>query len=351
MAYIGREPQIGNFQICDAISTVNAQAAYTMQVSSVDVLPETANHMIVSLNGVIQKPNSSYTVSGATITFASNLVTGDVINFIQILGSVLDLGVPSDDTVTAAKLSSNAVTTVKILDANVTVAKMAANSVDSDQYVDGSIDTAHIANDQITLAKMASGTDGNIISYDASGNPVAVATGNDGQVLTSAGAGAVPTFETLPVGGITEIDQFRLTATTNAATDAVVTSNWERVDTDGWGNIGTGLTNSSGVFSFPSTGIYLILFQANFTIGANEASAFFILQTTSDNSTYNNAASAIGSGSSGQLSAGNQFILDVTNVSNDKFRFSTASFASGTNLQGDSNNNNTCFSVTRIGDT
>jgi hypothetical protein len=105
MAYIGREPQIGNFQICDAISTVNDQAAYTMQVSSVDVLPESANHMIVSLNGVIQKPNSSYTVSGATITFASNLVTGDVINFIQILGNVLDLGVPSDGTVTSAKIT------------------------------------------------------------------------------------------------------------------------------------------------------------------------------------------------------------------------------------------------------
>ena len=53
----------------------------------------------------------------------------------------------------------------------------------------------------VTLAKMAPGTDGNIISYDASGNPVAIATGNDGQVLTSAGAGAQPAFETLPAGG------------------------------------------------------------------------------------------------------------------------------------------------------
>jgi hypothetical protein len=57
-----------------------------------------------------------------------------------------------------------------------------------------------VPDDAITLAKMAPGTDGNIISYDTSGNPVAVATGNDGQVLTSAGAGAVPTFETLPAG-------------------------------------------------------------------------------------------------------------------------------------------------------
>ena len=52
-----------------------------------------------------------------------------------------------------------------------------------------------VADDAITLAKMASGTDGNIISYDASGNPVAIATGTDGQVLTSAGAGAPPAFE------------------------------------------------------------------------------------------------------------------------------------------------------------
>jgi hypothetical protein len=114
MAYIGTKPTIGNFQICDAISVVNGQAAYTMQVGSVNVIPQSANHMIVSLNGTIQKPNSSFTVSGSTITFASNLATGDVIDFIQILGDVLDLGVPSDATVTAAKIGANAVTAAKL---------------------------------------------------------------------------------------------------------------------------------------------------------------------------------------------------------------------------------------------
>ena len=82
---------------------MNGQAAYTMQVSSVNVTPESANHMLVSLNGILQKPNSSFTVSGSTITFASNLATGDVIDFIMLLGNVLDLGVPSDATVTDAK--------------------------------------------------------------------------------------------------------------------------------------------------------------------------------------------------------------------------------------------------------
>ena len=114
MAYIGTKPTIGNFQICDAISVVNGQAAYTMQVGSVNVIPQSANHMIVSLNGTIQKPNSSYTVSGSTITFASNLATGDVIDFIQILGDVLDLGVPSDGTVTTAKLADSSVSLAKL---------------------------------------------------------------------------------------------------------------------------------------------------------------------------------------------------------------------------------------------
>ena len=114
MAYIGTKPTVGNFQICDAISVVNGQAAYTMQVGSVNVIPQSANHMIVSLNGTIQKPNSSYTVSGSTITFASNLVTGDVIDFIQILGDVLDLGVPSDATVTTAKVADGAITSAKL---------------------------------------------------------------------------------------------------------------------------------------------------------------------------------------------------------------------------------------------
>ena len=107
MAYIGKTPVVGNFQVCDAISVVNGQAAYTMQISSADVEPESANHMLVSLNGILQKPGSSYTISGATITFASNLATGDSIDFIMLLGNVLDIGEPSDATVTNPKLAAN----------------------------------------------------------------------------------------------------------------------------------------------------------------------------------------------------------------------------------------------------
>ena len=67
---------------------------------------------------------------------------------------------------------------------------------------DGIISEAKLAADAVSLAKMKAGTDGNIISYDASGNPVAIATGSDGQVLTSAGAGAPPAFEAAAAGGV-----------------------------------------------------------------------------------------------------------------------------------------------------
>ena len=163
MAYIGKEPTVGNFQKCDALNA-SATADYTLQVGSSNVSPESVNHMIVSLNGVIQSPTTAYTVSGSTLSFASALTSNDTIDFVMLLGNVLDIGTPSDDTV--------------------------------------------------TLAKMASGTDGNIISYDTSGNPVAVATGTDGQVLTSSGAGAVCAFEDAPGGGkIGQVLQAVVTAT------------------------------------------------------------------------------------------------------------------------------------------
>ena len=114
MSYIGREPQIGNFQMCDAISVVNNQAAYTMQVGGVAVIPNGNFNVICSLNGVIQKAGTSFTISSSTISFSQNLVTGDVIDFILILGSVLDLGVPSDGTVTTGKIADNAVTSAKL---------------------------------------------------------------------------------------------------------------------------------------------------------------------------------------------------------------------------------------------
>ena len=108
MAYLGRQPVLGNFVKLDAISVVNGQAAYTMQNNSVNFTDySTVNQFLVSLNGTIQAPTSSFTVSGSTLTFASNLSTGDVIDFIIVFGNSLSAGTPTDNTVTAAKLNND----------------------------------------------------------------------------------------------------------------------------------------------------------------------------------------------------------------------------------------------------
>ena len=100
---------------------------------------------------------------------------------------------------------------------------MAIIKVITPSVTDANITTAKVTDNAITLAKMASGTDGNIISYDASGDPVAVATGSDGQVLTSTGAGSPPVFEDAGGGGLvlqvvstTKTDTFTTTSTTFA---------------------------------------------------------------------------------------------------------------------------------------
>ena len=105
MAYIGKQPQIGNYIKCDAITT-SATTTFNLTSGGVAVYPQTATNCIVSLNGIIQAPTDAYTISGSTIVFASALTTSDVIDFITVLGDVLSIGTPTNGTVTTASLAS-----------------------------------------------------------------------------------------------------------------------------------------------------------------------------------------------------------------------------------------------------
>jgi len=333
MAYIGKEPIVGNFQVCDAISVVNGQAAYTMQVSSTNVVPESANHMLVSLNGILQKPNSSFTVSGSTITFASNLATGDVIDFIMLLGNVLDIGTPSDSTVTDAKANF------------VSTSSAAGLQIKGDGTTDGTLQLncrvnshgiklkspPHSAGQSYTLTfpSTAPATD-KILQTDSSG------------VLSFVDAG----------GGITMADQFRLSASQSGGTNGIITSNLERVDSDGFGQLGTGMTLSSGVFSFPSTGIYLIIATAKILV-INDDDAQLYVKTTTDNSNFTDALlidAGLPSGGAYHSACGS-FIFDVTDTSTHKFHLLTSSMASGSYLIGNTNRNETHVTIIRLGDT
>ena len=154
--------------------------------------------------------------------------------------------------------------------------------------------------------------------------------------------------------GITMADSWRLSANTNQGTDADVTTNWERVDSDGFNYIGTGLTESSGIFSFPQTGIYLIIFSARIDADAGERLCDFILKTTTDNSTYDDASIATVHNRGGSDAFGvstNTFIFDATNITTHKFKFSTSSFGGTSNLVGNTDRTDTGFTVIRLGDT
>jgi hypothetical protein len=188
----------------------------------------------------------------------------------------------------------------------------------------------------------------NIESISGSGT---VTMGTSGETI-ALGSGVTVTGNGLV--GITEADMFRLTADTNQNTTGFVTSNWERVDTDGFGKIGTGLTESSGVFSFPSTGIYLITGFANMDVDGGDTNAVWELYTTPDNASYDIAAAmgtGEGSGTGIRSLATIIFQLDVTNTTNVKFKWATSGFASSTQLRGNTALNETCFSCIRLGDT
>ena len=107
----------------------------------------------------------------------------------------------SSGKVGTVAVGADAITGDEIADDVIDSEHYVAASIDNEHLADGAAGTDEIADNAVTLAKMAGGTDGNLISYDTSGNPVAVAAGNDGQVLTSAGAGAVCLFEDAAGGG------------------------------------------------------------------------------------------------------------------------------------------------------
>ena len=105
-AYVGAVPTTGDFKKLDSITTSSA-TTFNLRQNSVAVYPQSANHCIVSLNGVIQAPVDAFTIVNDTIVFASSLASSDVINFILVLGNVNDIGVPSSGSVGLSQLSAS----------------------------------------------------------------------------------------------------------------------------------------------------------------------------------------------------------------------------------------------------
>ena len=151
--------------------------------------------------------------------------------------------------------------------------------------------------------------------------------------------------------GISMMDMWRITNDNNVTGDADIDSHWERADTF-FAQIGSGMSESSGVFTFPQTGIYLIMVQAA-TYGSNHYYAGFFTQVSTDSGgSYSNFTYCYGNhkGGSGYNNLFVNGILDVTDAST--FRMKMRAHTPG-NLQfsGDTNAHRTGITFIRIGDT
>ena len=158
--------------------------------------------------------------------------------------------------------------------------------------------------------------------------------------------------------GITMADSWRIhTDFTNNATP--INSNWERSDVSPWeGYLGSaGLTESSGVFTFPSTGWYYVHYSHDFRTSADVDWIYMGLELTNDSgSNWTNLSYAAGNNGYGDgdttyhLSCQTS-IFDITNVSTQKMRFYVERQTGTVTTQGNSNRNQTGFDIFRLGDT
>ena len=312
MAYVGQGIKNGTFTVLDTSGNTYNGSNTTFNLGTQVGSPA---QLLVSHDGVIQKPVTDYTIAtgGTQITFTTAPATGASIFITEISGAV---GGPMNRDINGDEL---------ILDA------------DADTSITADTD------DQIDV-RIAGADD-----FQFTANTFTAASGSS--IVT-------PTI-TLNTTGTTALSslaasQWRVTA--NFTGDAApIASNWEVSDSTGYGSLGSAMTESSGIFTFPSTGIYLVLFQGTMTSNSSENECGFRLQVTTDNSSYDAEGEAVASGSPGGSnetgSAQTAAIVDVTNTTNVKVRFAVYQADDSNTTIGSSTRHLTGATFIRLGDT
>jgi len=199
----------------------------------------------------------------------------------------------------------------------------------------------------VTIASPASlGGDRTVTLPDASvtlASGTMLATDGDGSSLT----GLTP--------GITEADQWRITSAFQNTAQPIA-SNWERNDTE-FEKIGTGMTESSGVFTFPSTGKWSIRMSSSLYIdNAAERSAGADLELSVNaggawSTIVAKSSSMYDSGTNTSANVFGEAIVDVTNTTNYLIRMSAIVVNSVTWTTGSTTRQNTGMTFLKLGDT
>ena len=314
MAYVGNTPADKTLKLEKQQFTTSATTSYTLSHSVSD-----PQDIALFINNVRQNPNSSYTVSGTALTLSAATASTDTMYCVFLGRAIGTVGIA------AGSVTKDKVDFISDSSGSGVISKGDGSSIDGSIQLNCHVNShgiklkspPHSAGQSYTLTfPQTAPSSGKFIQTDGSGN------------LSFANA------------GISMADQWRLNA--NKTGTGVISANLERVDTDGYGQLGTGMTESSGNFTFPSTGIYLI----GLTI-ATDNNVNVSIETTQNNSSYN--AAAVAKADSSTQTGTTQFIFDVTDTSTHKVNFNVFSI-SGT-LQGSTDLINTSFTFIRLGDT
>ena len=298
MAYLGTPIDTTNqFQslVGKRFSGDASTTAFTL-----DIAPSSVFDIEVFVENVRQDPNSAYGISGTTLTFTGAPPSGT--NNIYVVHQ------------------AKAVGTIDVPASGVVPASLASNII-----------SGHTA-----LATKPDATDEFLVSD----------------------AGTIKRIDYSLLSQVSVADQFRLTTSFTDNAEPIA-SNLERVDGDGQGTItGSQMSNSSGVFTFPSTGIYYVSFNVMVAVvntGHAESDGNAQIYVTTDNSSY-----TLRAGSKFSLHYNNGIregsfhcstLVDVTNTSNVKVRFHINAVTSEVTTRGNTTTNQTYMTFIRLGDT
>ena len=376
MAYIGNEPFVsGNFS-SSVHNGTGSELTFAMGQS-----PGTKNAVLVFIDGLRQVP-TIYNVSGSDVVFTAGNAPPSGTSNVQILvsGEELGVNVPADDSVTTVKILDDAVTTDKLADSINTdiAANTAKTGITSGQATAITANTAKVTNathtgdvtgataltiadNAVTLAKMAGGTDGNLITYDTSGDPAYVATGSATNVLTSNGPDTAPTFQTAAGGGFSQAQQWRVTTNFSISTSTLyVYANWEKPEAAKFpGSIGSDMvvdsTTSatlSGAWTFPEEGTWLVRWNFyNEGVGGSQHLYSRIRATDDNGANWVEVAKNDSYGFHNQdVTVTLEYMINIDDTTNDKIRFSCSAGGYGMVIRGDTNANAHYATFVRLGD-
>ena len=226
MPYLGKSPEHGNFtELTDVSGSFNGsttQFALTSRIGSIAITPVVEAAVLISINGVIQEPTTDYTVSGTNITFTSAPASTDSF-FGIVMGRQLDVGTPSDSTVTPAKMNISSA----LVPASADGAALGSTSAEwSDLYLadsgviyfgnDQEITLTHAADDGLILKHVGTG-DGKepSLTFQAGDNDIAA---NDvlGSIFFQAPDEGAGTDAILVAAGIEAVSEGDFSSSNNA---------------------------------------------------------------------------------------------------------------------------------------